>query len=591
MKAIAIHYGHNCTVGYAEDGQIRTLLSEERLCRIKNAAGFPSLALQYVADTHLSGDVRNADQIAIVDGLGTRAEELCRIGLEARRYGDYYWKSKEQRLRRLAAFAPEAPRRLFRSVKASLAGRSDEDSRARAAQARIVDKLGFDPAKVVFLDHHAMHAASAAYFSPIVDGGDWLVLTLDGQGDGLSSTVSLFRDGAFTRLSAGGAKESLGRIYGETTAYLGMKSDEHEFKLMGMAPYADQDQVNRLAAQLAALIWVDPQGVFRTAVPTSQILKRLVALYAFERFDVIAGAVQKITEDLIWTWAEHWMKATGVGRVAVAGGVFMNVKAAKRLAEHPLLTELFVVPSAGDESLPIGALWELARRAQQPITPVHDLYLGREFSDEIVDAMIARDGLEADFEIERFADTPALAERVADLLAQDEIVARCSGREEWGARALGDRSIMCNPSKFTNIERLNAKIKCRDFWMPFTPSIRAEDLPDYIDNPKKIFAPYMAITFDTTALARRHFAAAVHPRDYTMRPQEVIAAWNPEYHAILTAFKARTGIGGVLNTSFNLHGEPNVSTPEDAIRTVRNSGLDYVLIGRRLLRKREAEKG
>jgi carbamoyltransferase len=175
---------------------------------------------------------------------------------------------------------------------------------------------------------------------------------------------------------------------------------------------------------------------------------------------------------------------------------------------------------------------------------------------------------------------------VARLLADDEIVARCSGREEWGARALGNRSIMCNPSKFNNIERLNAKIKCRDFWMPFTPSIRAEDLPAYIDNPKNIFAPYMAITFDTTQLARQHFAAAVHPRDYTMRPQEVHADWNPEYHAILSAFKQKTGIGGVLNTSFNLHGEPNVSTPEDAIRTVRNSGLDFVLIGRRLFQKK-----
>lgn len=586
MKAIAIHYGHNCTIGYSENGVIKTLLSEERLCRIKNAAGFPTLALQHVVDAHLGGDVQNADRIAIIDGLGTRAEELCRIGLEARRYGDYYWRAKEQRLRKLGGFSPEAPRRLFRQLKSALGARSEDDNRARDAQARIVQKLGFNADKVSFLDHHAMHAASAAYFAPVSSGGDWLVLTLDGQGDGLSSSVSVFRDGAFTRLSSGGAKESLGRIYGETTAYLGMKSDEHEFKLMGMAPYADTDQVNRLAGQLASLIDIDAQGVFRTAVPTSQILKRLVALYAFERFDVISGAVQKITEDLIWRWAEHWMRVTGIGRVAVAGGVFMNVKAAKRLAEHPLLTDLFVVPSAGDESLPVGALWELARREGQSVTPVRDLYLGRGFSDEHVARMIARDDLAADFDIEEFANPAARAERVADLLAADEIVARCSGREEWGARALGNRSIMCNPSKFTNIERLNAKIKCRDFWMPFTPSIRAEDLPVYIDNPKKTFAPYMAITFDTTALARQHFAAAVHPRDYTMRPQEVLADWNPEYHAILTAFKARTGIGGVLNTSFNLHGEPNVSTPEDAIRTVRNSGLDYVLIGARLFRKK-----
>jgi carbamoyltransferase len=136
------------------------------------------------------------------------------------------------------------------------------------------------------------------------------------------------------------------------------------------------------------------------------------------------------------------------------------------------------------------------------------------------------------------------------------------------------------------VERLNNKIKCRDFWMPFAPSILSEEVSRYVINGKNTFAPYMAITFDSTPLARDHFPAAVHPRDFTMRPQVVTKDWNPQYHAILSAFMKRTGVGGVLNTSFNLHGEPNVSAPEDAIKTVRNSGLDYVVIGKVLFRKR-----
>jgi carbamoyltransferase len=293
-----------------------------------------------------------------------------------------------------------------------------------------------------------------------------------------------------------------------------------------------------------------------------------------------------MTEDLICQWAEHWIKETGVSDVAVSGGVFMNVKAAKRLSERPSVKRFFVVPSASDESLPIGALWHLTRANGCSIHPMRDLYLGRTICDREVERMIARDSLANEFEIERFPDADQLADHIADLLAQDAIVARCSGREEWGARALGNRSILCNPSKFSNIERLNTKIKCRDFWMPFAPSILSEAISKYIVNEKDISAPYMAMTFDATPLAREHFPAAVHPRDFTMRPQVVTRDWNPQYHAIISAFYRRTGIGGVLNTSFNLHGEPNVSTPEDAIRTVCNSGLEHVVIGSIFFRKR-----
>ena len=174
---------------------------------------------------------------------------------------------------------------------------------------------------------------------------------------------------------------------------------------------------------------------------------------------------------------------------------------------------------------------------------------------------------------------------MALLLSQNEVVARFDGRMEFGARALGNRSILANPSSFQNIELINSAIKNRDFWMPFTPSILEEDMSRYIVNSGKMEAPYMCITFDTTEEARKDIPAAIHPRDKTARPQCVIESWNPGYHKLISEFNRLTGIGAVLNTSFNLHGEPNVCSPEDAIHTIDSSGLKYLSIGPFLLSK------
>jgi carbamoyltransferase len=582
LKAIAIHYGHNCTVGFSIDGEILCLLSEERLCRKKNATGYPFQALQYVIDNYLEGDINNVDKVAIVDGSGLGAAYLLRHGIEPQRYLDYYWKRKSLLWTRLVS----PSYRVLKTISQKLRPLILKKIKLRGVREDILKKVGLDPRKVSFYDHHACHAASSAYFSPVINEEPWLILTLDGEGDGLSSTVSIFNGESFEKISSNLNSVSLGYLFAETTSYLGMKSNEHEFKLMGMAPYADPDQVERLTVELSSLIRVSSDGQFNTSVSAFDFLPQLMRIYAFERFDVISGAIQKLTEDLICQWAEYWIKKTGIARVALSGGVFMNVKAAKKLSESKFVESIFVVPSASDESLPIGALWMLAHDHDVEVKPVTDIYLGRGFGRDYVEEMIVRDKLEEDFDIEHFDSDHDLAERVASLLASNEIVARCCGREEWGARSLGNRSIMCNPSSFQNIERLNSKIKCRDFWMPFTPSLLAEDMQRYVVNPRNTFAPYMSITFETTSLAREHFAAAVHPRDFTMRPQAVVESWNADYYRIISKFRDKTGIGGVLNTSFNLHGEPNVSTPEDAIRTVRGSGLDYVVIEHVLFHKK-----
>jgi carbamoyltransferase len=186
--------------------------------------------------------------------------------------------------------------------------------------------------------------------------------------------------------------------------------------------------------------------------------------------------------------------------------------------------------------------------------------------------------------------TPGNVEHaVARLLADNRIVARFGGRMEFGARALGNRSILANPADAGNVARINQAIKDRDFWMPFAPSILEEDMARYAKNSQRLFAPYMCISFDATGEARRDLAAAIHPRDFTLRPQAVRKAWNPGYHDLISAFKRITGIGAVLNTSFNLHGEPIVCSPFDAIRTADLSGIGHLALGDLILTKRSAQ--
>jgi carbamoyltransferase len=305
----------------------------------------------------------------------------------------------------------------------------------------------------------------------------------------------------------------------------------------------------------------------------------------WERFDNICGAVQMWLEENVMKWVQYWINKTGIRYVTLSGGTFMNVKAAKKVYELPELEHVFVVPSSGDESTTIGALfygnWSLLPNIC--IKPVTDLYLGRVFSDEYTERYL--ETVKDRYEWEKL-DEDSMAKKAACMLADNIIVARCCGREEWGARALGNRSIMCNAAYYKNINILNQYIKSRDFWMPFTPSILEEDINLYIKNPKNMQVPYMCITFDSTEKAQREIPAALHPRDLTVRPQAVSATWNPGYYKIISEFKNITGVSGILNTSFNLHGEPNVGSPEDAIHTLDNSRLEYVIIGSFLVHKK-----
>jgi len=303
----------------------------------------------------------------------------------------------------------------------------------------------------------------------------------------------------------------------------------------------------------------------------------------------VAGGAQQIVEDTLLRWARLMRERHGGERLALGGGVFMNVKANMLLAGEEWVRELFVFPSCGDESNAIGAAYlgyvDLCRQAGVPAkpAPIGPAYLGPAIDDAEVEALVRTRDLGARH---RVSEPERVDERIADLLVSDGVVARCAGRMEFGARALGNRSILANPSDQHVVRVINHMIKNRDFWMPFAPSILREREGDYLVNPKGLASPYMMLAFPTNPKRRDEIVAALHPHDFTARAHIVDEGWNPGYHRVIREFERRTGIGAVLNTSFNLHGEPLVGSPADAVDTFERSGLPHLALGRFLISKK-----
>jgi len=300
------------------------------------------------------------------------------------------------------------------------------------------------------------------------------------------------------------------------------------------------------------------------------------------RFDNICAATQQAFEEMMVEWVKNAVAATGVRNVTASGGAFLNVKANKLIRELTEVDKLYVYPASDDGGTPVGAaiLGYLDLCTQKGRTPTLDLpksmYQGLEFSEAEMESAIKASGLS-------YRRMPDPADEVGGLLADGKIVARFSGQEELGPRALGNRSIMADPRDLRYIRKLNFAIKQRDFWMPFAASVLEEDKHTYIKDPTD-WAYYMIEAFDTTPEGADKLVAGTHPFDRTIRPQ-LVNDLNPGYRDTIRAFKKRTGVGGILNTSFNLHGSPIVGSPEVAIDTFVRSELDALALGPFLMTK------
>lgn len=572
MRVLGIHDGHTSTVCLFEDGKVIHNVSEERFTKVKGQGGFPFKAIEYVlkASNIIPDDIDKIGLVGFVKPLTSIKE---------------YTEGRQSLFPKIVKNIPVDPRGLIKTyVKNAKSKRLKYPELQESFK-----KSGLDINKVELMEHHQTHASTAYYMSKYYQKDEkCLVFTLDGSGDGLGGSISIVdENGKWDRKKEISSFDSLGIVYGRATQLLAMKPWEHEFKLMGMAPYANKEYTKKSFAIFQKFLRLSKDGLgFEN--PTrywgNSLLDAMRKEFKTTRFDSVSAGVQKLHEDLVTDLVGNWIKKTGIKNIACAGGCFMNIKANKNLMELPEVENIFVMPSGGDESCALGACLQIYNDDPKDITKNEELlhlYWGPDNEEEdILSKLKTYDDIE-------FKKENDIEMKTAELLADHKIVGRVSGRMEWGARALGNRSIVANPTRTENLRDLNVAIKMRDFWMPFAPSILWEDRKEYGIYLQENDSYLMTIGFDSTELAKEHLKAAVHPYDLSMRPQFVRADYNPKYHKMISNFKELTGVSGVLNTSFNLHGMPIVNDTEDAIYTLKNSDLDFVTINDYLVWKKK----
>ena len=575
MNILGIHDGHNAAAALLRNGEIVFALQEERLTRVKNQGGPPAEAVkQLLAEANLS------------------TEQLDAIALN----GNYMTYEHWERENMLQSYAQSSAvkgqiRELLKDVPGidAMYQRLKEAKREETLAGLNLPRNLFKP-----VEHHLAHA-SAAYYGWGRFDAPVLVLTCDGSGDRLCATVSIGEKGRLTRIAEIDQSHSIGRLYASITYLMGMVPLEHEYKVMGLAPYAgDAPQVERVYKKFASLFEWHPNNPLcwqrAKGVPNMYNAMNFISqLITRERFDWIGGGLQRFVQSFLTEWVKRAIRETQIGRVALSGGVFMNVKLNQALLALPEVEDLFIFPSCGDETNAIGAAYNLQAQVDMAagnlpkIPAAQAIYWGRAFSDEAVEDALKTFPFSQPIQTRHPAN---IEQEAAQLLAQGHTVARAKGRMEFGARALGNRSILAPANSGKVVKLINEMIKKRDFWMPFAPSILSERLDDYVVRPKPVPAPYMIIAFDTHPHIRDTCEAALHPYDSTCRPQEVIESWNPNYHALLSHYQELTGEGIILNTSFNLHGYPIVYSPQDALHVLDQSGLTHLALGNVLVQKK-----
>ena len=436
----------------------------------------------------------------------------------------------------------------------------------------VSNHLGISHKKVKFLRHEDCHKAYGYYSSPNRKRNA-LIFTCEGGGDDSSATVSIINDHKIRELWKSN-KVMVGGLYAHTTLALAMKPNQHEYKVMGLAAYGNSSHGMQALKYFRTIEKVSGTKIVQNSEFNDLYFHTLENLKS-ERFDNIAWALQEFLEETLESWVVNNIKKYGIKDIIFSGGVGQNIKLMRRLMLNKNIGSVWVGPISGDGSLAIGAAWLAHAKYSTPenIQGFSSIYLGTSYSRKEIDSSLKNYKFKQKV---KFIENPT-AKYIASLMNDGLIIGRFSDRMEFGQRSLGNRSIMADPRTLESVYRINKVIKQRDFWMPFTPSVLEEYSKEIFYNPKKVYSPYMTMAFDSSQESRKKLPAVIHPADGTIRPQMLREGINKGYSNIIKEFYKISGFPVILNTSFNLHGEPIVESPDDAISTFIRSDLDVLL--------------
>jgi len=585
---------HDSAAALLVDGRIVAAAQEERFTRKKHDAGFPEHAIAYC-----------------LDEAGIALDDVDHVVFYEKPFLKF-----ERLLETYAAFAPRGFRSFSTAMPIWLREKlfqKDLISRKLAAIAP-----GFDwRSKLLFTEHHVSHAASAFYASPFEEA---VVLTMDGVGEWCTGSAAIGRGKDLTILKEMRFPHSLGLLYSAFTYYTGFKVNSGEYKVMGLAPYGKPDYVDLI---LERLVDLKEDGSFRLDLsyfdyctgltmtnqkfadlfgkPVRNPDKDLLAPFHMN----IAASIQKVAEEVMLRLTRSLAREYGVRNLCLAGGVALNCVANGKLLRDGASDNIWIQPASGDAGGALGAalaVWHQHLGSERKVDGrdrMQGAYLGPSYGAQEVESRLGQAG--AKFAV---ASDEDVIETTANSLVAGEAVGWMQGRMEFGPRSLGTRSILGDPRSPSMQKTLNLRIKYRESFRPFAPAVLREDVADWFEID--VDSPYMLLVADVKQERRKRMTneeearfgidklnvvrsdiPAVTHVDYSARVQTVHAETNPRFHALISRFKAKTDCPVLINTSFNVRGEPIVCTPEDAFRCFMGSDIELLVVGNCLLRKDE----
>ena len=589
---------HDSAACLIKNSEIIAAAQEERFTRKKHDASFPHHAIKYcIQEAQI-----NAEQIDSVV---------------------FYEKPFIKFERLLETYLAFAPKGFMSFAKAMPVWIKDKLFQKSALIKDLKTTLGNDinwKDKLLFSEHHLSHAASAFYPSPFKSAA---VLTLDGVGEWTTTSLAVGKGRDLKVVKEIHFPHSLGLLYSTFTYYTGFKVNSGEYKVMGLAPYGKPKYANLIKEKL---IKVADDGSFQLdmsyfnyATGLTMTNKKFDILFGgpartsktklTQREMDLAASIQKVTEDIVIQLAKGIAKETGEKNLCLAGGVALNCVANGIIVKEKIFDNIWIQPAAGDAGGALGAalsVWYSHYNNERKVSSERDAmkgtYLGPEFSDKEIEAELKICG-----SVYKKLSEEDLINTVAQSLANEKAVGWMQGRMEFGPRALGGRSIIADPRSTTMQKQLNLKVKYRESFRPFAPSVLREDVFEWFEHETD--SPYMLIVagiqkdkrltmtdkeeelfgIEKLNVPRSSVPAITHV-DYSARIQTVDAAINPRYHALISKFKEKTGYPLVVNTSFNVRGEPIVCTPTDAFKCFMETELDILVIGNYLLKKEEQDE-